>query len=124
MAKKPDPQSFLPLPHLPFHILLALGTEGTAHGYAIIKRIGEITERRTAPSSGSLYLAMVRLEERRLLQEVPRPSGEKDARRRYYRLTPLGRRVLEAESQRLAGLIDLARRAHAFDGGRGKSSRG
>lgn len=124
MTKKPDPQSFLPLPHLPFHILLALGTEGTAHGYAIIKRIGGITEGRTAPSSGSLYLAMVRLEERRLLQEVARPSGEKDARRRYYRLTPLGRRVLEAECQRLAGLVELARMAHALDGADGRRKGG
>ena len=124
MAKNPDPQSFLPLPHLPFHILLALGTVGTAHGYAIIKRIGEMTEGRTAPSSGSLYLAMVRLDERGLLQEAPKPSSEDDARRRYYRLTPLGRRVLEAESQRLAGLVELARLAHALDGRGGKSSRG
>ena len=50
-------------------IALALATEAPLHGWAIIKRIKEMTEGRTAPSSGSLYLAMVRLEERGLLEQ-------------------------------------------------------
>ena len=117
MNSQRDPESFLPLPHLPFHVLLALASSDTAHGWAIIKRIGQITEGRAAPSSGSLYLAMGRLEERGLLDQVDPPSSEGDQRRRYYRLTPLGSRVLEAESQRLAGLVDIAREHRVLGGG-------
>ena len=116
MTEHPQPDSFLPLPHLPFHILLALASGDDAHGWAIIKRIGELTEGRTAPSTGSLYLAMVRLDERGLLSQVERPNDSRDARRRYYRLTPLGRRVLAAESQRLASLVEVARTYNVLDG--------
>lgn len=107
-----DPESYLPLPQLPLHILLALASGGPAHGYAIIKRIEGMTPG-SPPSSGSLYLAMVRLEERGLLVETaaPESEGDADTRRRYYALTPLGRRVLEAESRRLAALVALARAA-------------
>ena len=112
VSNHPEPETFLPLPHLPLHILLALATEAPLHGWAVIKRIKEMTEGRTAPSSGSLYLAMVRLEERGLLEQVDTPADESDQRRRYYRLSGLGRRVLEQESQRLAGLVDVARAAN------------
>ncbi|MCI0434287.1 MAG: PadR family transcriptional regulator, partial [Gemmatimonadetes bacterium] len=72
----------------------------------------------TNPSSGSLYLAMVRLEERGLLEEAPAPRDETDARRRYYRLTTFGRRVLEQESARLAGLVQEAARQGVLARGR------
>ena len=108
---------YLPLPHLPLHILLALASDGPLHGWAVIKRIDEMTGGRTCPSTGSLYLAMGRLEERGLLAEAPAPTDEADARRKYYRLAPLGRRVLEAESRRLAGLVDVARAADVLGGG-------
>ena len=102
-----DPRRFLPLPSLSYYILLALG-EGAAHGWAVIKRIRDLTEGTASPSSGSLYLAMIRLQDDRLLAECPTPSGE-DERRRYYRLTPLGRDVARAESRRLAHLVRHAR---------------
>jgi DNA-binding PadR family transcriptional regulator len=113
---RPDPAPFLPLPHLSYHVLLALAAEDL-HGWAIIKRINEIAGERAAPSSGSLYLAMVRLEDRGLLQETEAPAGEtsEDTRRRYYRLTPLGRAVLRAETQRLAELVEIARRSRVLD---------
>jgi len=98
------------LPTLSYHVLLALG-EGAAHGWAIIKRIRELTDHDANPSSGSLYLAMVRLEDDGLIAECPTPAGD-DARRRYYGLTPLGRDVARAESQRLERLV---RRARAVD---------
>ena len=109
MGSKPDPQDFLPLPNLPFHILLALADLESAHGWVVIKRIREMSGGATKPSSGSLYLAMVRLEDRGLLREVAAPPGETDARRRFYELTSLGRRVLEAEVQRLGSLLAVAR---------------
>ena len=103
-----EPAGFLPLPNLTHLVLLALA-EGDAHGWEIIKRIHAITDRQANPSSGSLYLAIARMEERGLLAEARAPRGA-DARRRYYRLTALARRVLAAESQRLAGLVERARR--------------
>ena len=109
-----DVDTFLPLPHLPYHILLALSGQDTMHGWAVIKRIEEITTGKTCPSSGSLYLAMGRLDERGLIEAVAAPADETDARRRYYRLAPLGARVLAAESERLAGLVDLARASGAL----------
>jgi len=118
----PDPQRLLPLPHLTYLVLLALARE-SAHGWAIIKRIREITGGATNPSTGSLYLAMIRLEERGLLEEVAAAATERDERRRYYRLTAFGRRVLEAESTRLAGLVREASRL-GVRGARAKPVRG
>lgn len=105
-----DPQAFLPLPTLSYYVLLALG-EGDAHGWAVIKRIRELTEGTANPSSGSLYLAMVRLEDDGLIARSATPDGD-DERRRYYRLTALGRDVARAESRRLDRLV---RRAGALD---------
>lgn len=103
-----DPESFLPLPDLALHVLLALA-EGDIHGWGIIKRIGELTERKTGPSSGSLYLAIARLEKQGLVTNAPSPSDDTDPRRRYYTLTLLGRRVLAAEIARLSELARHAR---------------
>ncbi|HSR41061.1 MAG TPA: helix-turn-helix transcriptional regulator, partial [Longimicrobiales bacterium] len=75
----------------------------------IVKRVAEITEG-PEPSSGSLYLAISRLKERGLLEDAPSPADEGDGRRNFVRLTPLGRRVLQAETERLAGLVELSRR--------------
>lgn len=107
-----DPTDHLPLPDLTLHVLLAL-VEGPLHGWAVVKRIEGLTEGRRSPSSGSLYLAMVRLEDQGLLEEVPQPEGidSDDDRRRYHRLTGLGRRVLQAEMRRLSGLVEVARGA-------------
>ncbi len=107
-SRKPEVSSFLPLPDLAFHVLLALA-ESDAHGWGIIKRIGELTEGRKQPSSGSLYLSIVKLEQRRLITDAPRqPVDDDDPRRRYYTMTRLGRRVLEAESARLSRLVTHA----------------
>jgi len=114
-AVSSEPEAFLPLPHLPLHVLLALADGEPMHGWAVIKRIEEMTDGGTCPSTGSLYLAMGRLEERDLLEEVAPPSDDVDARRKYYRLTGLGRRVLQAESRRLAALVDVADAARLLD---------
>lgn len=110
MARVPaHPHDFLPLPDLALHVLLALAEEDL-HGWAIIKRIGALAPNRRRPSSGSLYLSMVRLEERGLIAEVEGPDGGDDPRRRYYTLTRLGRRVLDAETIRLSHLVNHAKR--------------
>ncbi len=105
-----EPVDFLPLPHLAFHVLLALA-ECDRHGWAIIKKIQEMTAGQTDPSSGSLYLSMAKLEERKLIEQTTRePSPvEDDERRKYYRLTRLGQRVLTAEAERVASLVEFAK---------------
>ena len=114
----PEPEVFLPLPHLPFHILLAL-SRSPRHGWGVVQQIAELTGGRDEPSSGSLYLAMSRLVERGLIEEAPRPEADTNARRRYFRLTPLGSRVLAAETERLAGLVEISRRWSSSPGGAG-----
>ncbi|HVS62855.1 MAG TPA: PadR family transcriptional regulator [Thermoanaerobaculia bacterium] len=108
-SKGAGPETFLPLPHLPFHVLLALAEE-PRHGWAIIRAVRQITSGRDNPSSGSLYLAMSRLVERGLIEEAPGAgiATDRSGRRKTYRLTGLGREVLEAETARLATLVRLS----------------
>lgn len=101
--------SRLPLTPLSYHILLALA-DSPRHGYGIIKEIEAGTGGKMPPSTGALYLALQRMEEGALIEEAPdRPDpAQDDARRRYYRLTELGRAVARAETGRLAGLLAIA----------------
>lgn len=103
------PEPALPLTHLSYHVLLAIA-DRPRHGYGIIKAIEAETDGVVSPSTGALYLALQRMEEEGLLEASPeRPAdGEDDARRKYYRLTPTGRRVAAAESRRLAALVRVA----------------
>jgi DNA-binding PadR family transcriptional regulator len=92
-----------------FHILMALA-EDDRHGYALIQAIAERTERRIRLSAGTLYRSIHRMLEEGLVVEIhTRPGPEEDERRRYYRITPLGRKAARAEAQRLADLVNLAR---------------
>lgn len=103
MAK---PDDFLPLkPHW-FHVLLSLsGTE--QHGYGIMNEVLERTGGKVRLWPATLYGTLKRLMDEDLISESDnRPAAElDDARRKYYRLTPLGRRVLAAESERLEELV-------------------
>jgi DNA-binding PadR family transcriptional regulator len=100
----------LPLPPAVFHILLALA-DGDRHGYAIIQAISERTSGRTRVGAGTLYRSIqVMLEDGLIVELDERPDpDEDDERRRYYRITPLGKKVARAEAQRLADLVNLAR---------------
>jgi DNA-binding PadR family transcriptional regulator len=105
-----DPRRFLPLTPQQFHILLAL-TDGHLHGYAIIRDVAERTAGGVRLGTGTLYTALARLDGLGLVVESDaRPAADDDARRRYYRLTPLGRAVLAAETGRLDALVRHARR--------------
>jgi len=104
-----DPMAFLPLTSLTYHVLLALADE-SRHGYGIIKEVEQRTNGQMELETGTLYAAMKRMRDDRLIEAVPqskRPAGE-DSRRRTYRLTPFGRKVLKEESQRLAHLLGIA----------------
>ena len=98
---------------LEFHILLALG-RGEAHGYAIGKEMEERTGGRVDPTTGALYQALRRLAESGLIEAVRAPSGESDARRKYFRVTASGRRAASAEAERLDSLVALAREKRLY----------
>lgn len=112
-----DVSSQLPLTPGVFHILLALADQDR-HGYAIILDVAERTEGVVRLGTGTLYTAIARLLEQNLIEESDeRPAeDEDDDRRRYYRLTPFGREVANAEARRLAALVRMAR-ARGITGG-------
>lgn len=103
----PDLERFLPLRPVEFHVLLSLnGRE--RHGYGIMQDAEARTGAAVIPDVGTLYRALHRMVEAGLIE----PSERKDAgagRRSYYRITPLGRRVAEAEAGRLDALLRSAR---------------
>lgn len=102
-------QSLLPLPLPVFHMLLAL-CEGDRHGYALKREILRRTNGKLNLGSGALYGSISRMLEQGLIEESeerPDPHLD-DERRRYYRITPLGRRVAQAEAIRLQQLVRLA----------------
>src|SRR5690242_12902580 len=109
--------SFLPLkPHW-FHVLLSLA-DGDNHGYAIMQEVLDRTNGKVRLWPATLYGTLQRLIEADLIMESDRrPSPDlDDARRRYYRLTPLGRKVLAAESERLEELVRIIRDKGALKG--------
>jgi DNA-binding PadR family transcriptional regulator len=105
-----DPDSFLPLPRDTFHILVSLA-DRERHGYSVMQDVAERTDGALRLSPSSLYAAIRRLLTQGLIAELAeRPDPEHDdERRRYYELTPLGRRVAKAEARRLERLLADAR---------------
>ena len=105
-----DPDAHLPLTPASFHILLALA-DGEKHGYAIMQEVAALTGGQLKLGPGTLYGAIKRLlADDWIAESDERPAPElDDERRRYYRLTDLGQRVVRAEAARLARLVDAAR---------------
>jgi DNA-binding PadR family transcriptional regulator len=105
-----SPESQLPLPTATFHILMAVANEDR-HGYAIIQDVAELTSGAVKLSAGTLYRSIQRMLEQDLLIETESATPETDdERRRYYRITPFGRKVAEAEARRLSQMVKLAQR--------------
>ena len=105
-----EAEDFLPLPASVMHIVVALA-EGEKHGYAIMRDVVAVSGGVVTMGSGTLYGSIKRMLDQGLIEEAderPDPALD-DQRRRYYRLTALGRRVGAAEHQRLASLVDAAR---------------
>ena len=93
-----------------FHILLALADQDR-HGYEIMREVDERSDRKVRLGPGTLYGSIKRMLNDGLIEELDeRPDPElDDERRRYYRLTNLGRRIAVAEAERLEGLVKNAR---------------
>ena len=105
----PEPETFLPLPASAMHIVVALA-DGEKHGYAIARDVESLSDGVVRMGSGTLYGSIKRMLDQGLIEEAderPDPALD-DQRRRYYRLTALGRRVGAAEQQRLDRLLTAA----------------
>jgi len=115
LGKKRTIESYLPLTPALFHVLLALA-DGEKHGYVISKEIARRTDNEVNLSTGTLYGIIKRLLEDAMIEESPqRPDFSlDDQRRRYYRLTKLGKAVAEAEAERMERVLALARLKHVI----------
>jgi DNA-binding PadR family transcriptional regulator len=93
-----------------FHVLLALAGE-ERHGYAILQEVTQLTDGEIELEPGTLYRALHRmLKDGWIAESSRRPAADlDDERRKYYRLTPLGRRIASAEADRLLRLVAIAR---------------
>lgn len=109
MRQPEQAASLLPLPLPVFHMLLAL-LAGERHGYALKREIRQRTGGQLNLAAGALYGSINKMLEQGLIEE----SGERpdphldDERRRYYRITTLGRQAAQAEAARLQALVRLA----------------
>ncbi|MGH9712406.1 MAG: PadR family transcriptional regulator [Candidatus Acidiferrales bacterium] len=105
----------LPLTPAMFHVLLALA-DGEKHGYAILKEVERRTDGKVRLSAGTLYGIIKRLNGEGWIVELnKRPAARlDDERRRYYRLTDVGRQVAVTEAKRLEELLEMARNKNLF----------
>jgi DNA-binding PadR family transcriptional regulator len=101
-------EEHLPLSETSFFILLSLAPS-PRHGYAIIKEISALSDERVLLATGTLYTALRRMLKTGLIERVGVENLKGDNReRKYYHLTRLGRKILDAETERLRQLLDLA----------------
>lgn len=117
MVDQIQPGDLLPLTPAVFHILLALA-DGEKHGYGIMQEVAQISEGAIKMGPGTLYGSIKRMlgaELIRATDERPDPALD-DERRRYYELTELGRRVLNAELRRMEALLRVARSKRLAEG--------
>ena len=111
-----DPDSPVPLTSAVTHILLALA-DGERHGYSIMQEIARFTEGAFTVGPGTLYRSIKQMLEQGLIAEAETRADPAmdDERRRYYKLTTKGERVLRAELARLNALLRIGR-AHGLIG--------
>ena len=94
-----------------YYILLALAA-GSRHGLAIARDVHTLSDGQVRLWPATLYGSLEELCERELIEELvdaPERPPDESERRRYYRITRAGRGTLAAETERLAGLVRIAR---------------
>lgn len=101
----PDPRSFLPLKPVDLELLLALADQDL-HGYGLVQAISEHSGGLLVLDPGNLYRVIKRLLAQGLITESEREAADPAERRKYYRITPLGGRVLARELDRLRLLVN------------------
>src|SRR3954464_8284353 len=109
-TRQRDPDLLLPLTPAVFHILLSL-VDGDHHGYSIMQEVNGYAQGKLRLGPGTLYRSIKQMLAQGLIiewDERPDPALD-DQRRRYYRLTDFGQRVLTAETERLEHILRLAR---------------
>src|SRR6476660_7016550 len=99
-----NPVEFLPLSPATLHILLSLAGEDL-HGYGIMQEVARQSDGRYKLGPGTLYDNLARLLDQGFVQEVKSSQSDDSTRRRYYRLTSVGRSVLAAEIDRLESVV-------------------
>ena len=117
MTKMKQPDDLLPLTPAVFHILLSL-LDGEKHGYGIMQEVDAMTRGQVKMGPGTLYGSIKRMLEMGLIDEMaerPDPTMD-DQRRRYYRLTDFGRKVTDAEAQRLSQLVTIIQQKRLLGG--------
>ncbi len=97
----------------PMHLILLSLLDGERHGYAIMQEVESITDGDVRMGPGTLYGAIKRLLSTKWIVESAHRRDGDDERRRYYRMTPMGRRVLDQHTARLQRLVSFARRRSA-----------
>ena len=105
---KEDFNQFLPLSPAALHILLALVGEDR-HGYGIMREVARQSDDRYSLGPGTLYDNLQKLLDQGIVEESSPRSSVDDSRRRYYRLTRFGRRLLATEITRLEGVVREAK---------------
>ena len=106
----------VPMTPAVYQILLSLA-DGDRHGYGVMQEVDERTDGEIRLGPGTLYRSIKRLRKAGLIEalEISEPKGEDDDRRRFYRITVSGRRMLEDEARRLARLVAHAETKRVFD---------
>lgn len=100
-------KSLLPLSARDFHILFVLAC-GDRHGYGLVKAIEEQTNGMIRLDPANLYRAIQRMVDTGLVEDSEPPADGSGERRRYYRITELGRRVVSADAERMRSLARAA----------------
>jgi DNA-binding PadR family transcriptional regulator len=108
--KSTDEPGVYKLSPVMFNILVVL-SGGDRHGYAILREVEELSGTKAKAGPTTLYRTLRTLIDAGLITEsAKRPSAATDdERRRYYRLTVPGKKVLNDEVQRLERLLNTAR---------------
>ena len=123
MRESKCPESLIPLTPAVFHIALALARR-PLHGYGVMLEVERFTEGVVRLGPGTLYRSIQRMVRDGLIEEVAiGPVEAEDERRRYYRLTPFGRAVTQAEAKRLQMLVRAASLRGLFDSGESSGER-